>query len=279
MQIYLLIILTIETVIIVFLVFSFIKKSKSLSELIYKVSSLRYEEKKLEDVQQEREDYLAMLVHDLRSPLSVIKGAADLVIKEASNLNQEDIFKILSQIKKSSEGLLKIVNDILDISKIEAGKFDLKKQKDQINKVLDEEYQSFTPLIKEHNMRITTHFDSSIPVFMFDPDRIKQVLNNLLSNALKFSSIGGEITISSKNVGKGVEVEISDQGIGIPDHMKPKLFHKFVQVHHHDDDQEDQKGSGLGLVISKEIVEAHGGKIWIEDNKPQGSKFIFSLPY
>lgn len=222
-----------------------------------------------------QEDFLPMVVHELRSPLSVIQGAADLLLKSTKDLSADQIQTLLSQIKTSSSNLLGMVASILDVSKMESGRFELNKVFSDINPILRDECSYFEPLTKIKDIKISCKTDEHLPTFNFDPERIKQVLNNLISNAIKFSSSGGEIFIMSEKIDGACKVEVCDTGVGIPDKEKPFLFQKFYQA----SNQEGvEKGTGLGLVISRGIVEAHGGRIWVEDNKPKGSKFIFSIP-
>lgn len=221
------------------------------------------------------DDFLPILVHELRSPLSVIKGAADLLIKSTDELSVAQIQTLLTQIKNSSTTLLTMVGSILDISKMENGKFEINKTFSDINAVLNEECSYFDPLTKIKKLSIQCTVDKDIPNFSFDTERIKQVLSNLISNAIKFSPEGGVITIISKKTGSDCVVNVSDLGVGIPENERELLFQKFFQASNQNG---VQKGTGLGLFISKGIVEAHGGKIWFENNSPQGSKFCFSIP-
>jgi signal transduction histidine kinase len=243
---------------------------------LHRVSVLKRHEESLISSQTRQKDFIPVLVHELRAPLSVIQGASDLLLKDVRELTSEQISTLLSQIKTSSGSMLKMVGDILDVSKMDAGKFEVNRVYANINNVLKEECGYFQPLAKVKNIDLDCRADSSIPNSSFDPERIKQVLNNLITNALKFVPESGLITISSGMSGGDIQVTVSDTGEGIPDSDKGLLFQKFVQTQSHNHTKE--KGTGLGLYISKGIVEAHSGKIWVEDNKPHGAKFIFTLP-
>lgn len=237
---------------------------------------MRVFRKKDAQIQKEQDDYIAMLVHDIRAPLSVIKGAVDIILHEAKNLTQEDISKLLNQVKDTADDLLGLVSDILDVSKIESGKFEIRKVPADLNLLLQSVSDKFLSVSNQSNIKIKTNLDASLPKVPFDADKIERVLNNLLSNSLKFTPDGGEITVGSKLDGILVRISIADTGIGVTDAMKVKLFHKFVQAGK--TSKSEGKGTGLGLTISREIVELHKGKIWIEDNKPIGSIFVFTLP-
>ncbi|MFZ2663894.1 MAG: HAMP domain-containing sensor histidine kinase [Patescibacteria group bacterium] len=274
MQVYILNILVIvESVLLLVTSFILFSKTKNLTKL------KKYEEALINaqaDRQAKQNDFFPMLVHELRAPLSVIQGAADLLIKSTDSLNAEQIHTLLNQIKISSSSLLKMVGDILDVSKMEGGKFQINKTYGSIDDVLKEQCSYFEPVAQVKGVTLSCPNSGRLPNFSFDPERIKQVLNNLLSNAIKFSSKGSSVTVTSKKDSGFVRIEVSDNGVGIVDKDKPLLFQKFFQASNRNEIKE--KGTGLGLVIAKGVVEAHGGKIWIEDNKPKGSKFIFTLP-
>jgi len=259
------------------LLFLFLRKDKQLIELKGKYEHLLKMESEHFKQNKQRDDYVAMMVHELRSPLSVIKGSADLVLREEKNLEEEQKYTLLSQIKESSNDLLDVVNDILDVSKIESGRFQVKKVKGDFNKVLQEEADYYMALARERDITVETKLPEDVPMFEFDEDRIKHVMNNFLSNALKFTDAGGTVTIESRVSDEyHVEVCISDNGVGVPDELKGKLFNKFVQMENRKNTKE--KGTGLGLVIAKGIVEAHGGSVWVEDNHPSGARFLFTIP-
>ena len=259
------------------LLFLFLKKDQALLELKAKYEHLLKMESEHFKQSKQRDDYVAMMVHELRSPLSVIKGSADLVMREERNLEEEQKYTLLAQIKESSNDLLEVVNDILDVSKIESGRFEIKKKKANLNEVLQEEADYYMALARDKEIAVETRLADDLPLIDFDEDRIKHVMNNLLSNALKFTNAGGKVVIESGVLDNyHIQVCVCDSGRGVPDDMKGKLFNKFVQMDNRKDTKE--KGTGLGLVIAKGIVEAHGGSVWVEDNQPVGAKFLFTIP-
>ena len=248
---------------------------RNLSEIIG-VGVILNDQSKEHEIQRLREDFTAMMIHELRSPLTVIRGISDFLVKERGRLKAEQYDNLMNQVKKSSTSLLTMVNDLLDAAKVESGKFEVHKKINDINELLHEEVKYYSGLAGEKDTRITVETDKSIQKFGFDYQKLGQVLNNLLSNAIKFTK-NGEVVVISKNLSNEVEVSVSDTGEGISDEMKPKLFNKFIQFRNSAVSNID--GTGLGLVIAKGIVEAHGGKIWIEDNKPSGARFVFVIPY
>lgn len=243
---------------------------------LHRTSVIKKHEESLISSQTRQRDFIPMLVHELRAPLSVIQGASDLLLKEVKDLSADQIHTLLAQVKSSSGSMLKMVGDILDVSKMDSGKFEVNRVYANINNILKEECGYFQSLAKVKNIILDCKIDATLPNTSFDPERIKQVLNNLLSNALKFVPESGSIIVSSAKSGNYIQVTVADSGEGISDTDKHILFQKFVQTQSHNHTKE--RGTGLGLYISKGIVEAHSGRIWVEDNKPTGARFNFTLP-
>lgn len=231
-----------------------------------------------------REDFTAMVVHELRAPLTVIRGSADMILQNRDKFTQQDIDIFLNQIKSSAWDLLKLVSDLLDSAKIESGKFTVNKSPCLLNKVLEQEVENYKVFTESKNIDLVLDLSDAIPSIEADKEKIVQVLNNLLSNAVKFTYKGeithmgdrGFIKVGSRLQEGFLQIFVADNGPGIPNEVKKQLFNKFVQAR--ESQISNESGTGLGLVIAKGIVEAHGGKIWVEDNVPKGSVFIFTLP-
>ncbi len=220
-----------------------------------------------------RRDFSAMVIHDLRSPLTVMKGTADLLISRIGDLKPEQISSFLSQIKLSTMGLLDMVNDLLDAAKIEEGKIELFKVATDLGQLLLDVKSYYFTLAQQRQIELLLDVDKSVGSVDLDNKKVRQVMNNLISNALKFTEPGGQVGIRLQDKGSFAEISVWDTGSGVSDDLKGKIFERFVQGK-----EADHKGTGLGLVIVKGIVEAHGGKIWVEDNEPKGARFIFALP-
>ena len=218
---------------------------------------------------------MAMMIHELRSPLSVIRSTASLIIREYDNLSPDQIKNFLTASEHSAEELLAIVNDLLDVSKIELGKIELFKHSVDVIPILSEEVELYKNLANERGLRFEANFPEGPVNVVCDPDKIKHIMNNLISNSIKFTQ-GGSVTVGLETFHSYVKIYVQDTGIGVKDELKEKLFKKFVQARELPVSRE--KGTGLGLVIVKGIVEAHGGKVWIEDNQPHGARFVFTLP-
>lgn len=237
--------------------------------------------KHLEEKEKElhlREDFTHMMVHELRSPLTAIKDSAELIIS-SRKLDRKEQVKLLRIIEEQSKMLLKNVSSILDAAKIQAGKFTIQKMPADIKKTVEESVQVFTPQAKTKDIKITADFEKDLPHVSFDPSRIEQVINNLISNSLKFTPEKGKINISVKKDGerkKTLLVSVVDTGMGIPKDKQGKLFSKFSQILQNGNGE--NLGTGLGLFITKGIVEAHGGVISLDSEEGKGTTISFTLP-
>lgn len=225
--------------------------------------------KKAEDAASER---MHVIVHELRAPITAIKGAASLLLSK--NIGEADRDKMLHVIFDSSREMLTRISEILDSAKVEEGKFTIKKVKSDLVVIIKEHIDVFSYAASEKGVSLIFE-PTPIPQFPFDPGRIGQVINNLISNSLKFTKQGGKIEVKIQAKDAEIEVEVGDNGVGIPEDKKPLLFTKFGQV---SDVPNTEESSGLGLFISRQIIESHGGRIWIESKEGQGTKVFFTLP-
>ncbi|MFA6982057.1 MAG: ATP-binding protein [Patescibacteria group bacterium] len=241
--------------------------------VVIRVGIIIYDQTEEKELEKLRREFSAMVIHELRSPLSVIRGTAEVILSHEDEVSAEDKHKFLDQIRLSSIALLDKVGELLDAAKIEEKKIEVFRNFADINDLLRQTKEFFSNLAAQKNVTLSVDLDESLIQFYIDSKKILQVLNNLVSNAVKFTPEGGEIVLKSSNKGELVEVSVTDTGEGVSDELKPKLFDKYVRGKN-----TNEHGTGLGLVIAKGIVEAHNGKIWIEDNQPKGAKFIFSIP-
>lgn len=223
-----------------------------------------------------KEDFTHMMVHELRAPVSAMKGASELLLTN-KNLTEAEQEQMLTIIHTQAAKLLDQVGFILDAAKVEAGKFILNKTTDDIKKVITDQIQVFTSQAENKHINMVNDVDTAIPLIEFDVIRIGQVLNNLLSNSIKFTPEGGTIYITAlyKSEQKQVQVRVADTGIGIPSDKQDKLFSKFFQIH---ENGQSRSGSGLGLYITKGIIDAHDGTIQLQSEAGQGTTITFSIP-
>ena len=229
-----------------------------------------------------RSDFTSVMVHELRAPLTSIKSSVDVL---KSGLGKDDVSnlqKYLSIIDSTSQTMLELVNDLLDVAKLEVGKFDVICENANIAEVIGERVESFGPVAADKNLKINLSIAPNLPEAYFDKIRTKQVLNNLLSNAIKYTETG-EITVKvAEEEVSGAPIDIlvsvADTGIGIEADKIDKLFLRFGQLES-GRQMAGLKSSGLGLYIAKSIVDAMGGKIWVKSaGIGSGSTFFFTIP-
>ncbi len=230
------------------------------------------QEKRLNKI---RQDFTAMMVHELRTPLTVIKSGGETIIAHISEIPPETLALLISSMKNSAEEMLYLVNDLLDAAKIEAGKFTVIPKAQEIIPLFQEIEQDFKPLATNKKIGLSFSYPPDLPKVTFDKERLRQVLNNLLSNALKFTE-KGQVSLLAQKLDGQVLIAIQDTGRGINPDEKEKLFAPFSQIL--TPDTEKEPGTGLGLLISKGIVEAHGGKIDVDSKPGEGTTFSFNLP-
>lgn len=251
-----------------------------ITERLQFIESLKEAKFKAEESDRLKTAFLANMSHEIRTPMNAIVGFSNL-------LNEPDVDEVrrkefLNHILQSSGQLLNLIDDIIDISKIEAGQLKFSKQLFNVNEVVRGTFNAFkeTNSVSDLEYRLILPENSDNLQSNSDPVRLRQVLSNLLSNASKFTSKGFiELSYTINNLNKPARIEfcVRDSGIGIPADMHDMVFERFRQV----DDSQNRKygGTGLGLAISKKLVEMAGGSIWLESKKGKGSAFYFTLPY
>jgi len=221
-------------------------------------------------------EFLANMSHELRTPLNSIIGFSQLLNSNPfGNLNEKEI-KYTGNIADSGKHLLKVINDILDLSKIEAGKMEIIIEEFNSLDAIDEVCYSLMPLILKKNLNLNFSIDEGMKWIFADLTKFKQILYNLLSNAIKFTSEGGSITINGSIVGNENHFSVEDTGKGIGYDALSSIFEPFLQVDKFETKVE--KGTGLGLALVKKFVEMHGGEIWVESEVGKGSTFSFTIP-
>ncbi|MEJ2053455.1 MAG: ATP-binding protein, partial [Calditrichaceae bacterium] len=231
-------------------------------------------------------DFNSMIVHDLRSPLNIIQGYIDIIRNNIVGTISEEQSELLFIAKENVDKILKLIDNFLTASKLEAGKFAIEREIDSINSLIEAIYEHHKVLAEKKDITMKINLDPDIELMKFDKMRIEQVLSNYLSNAIKFTGKSGTIEISSKLVKKineltgdeklTVHVAVKDSGVGIPEEEQAKVFSKYEQTEAGKDSS--LKGTGLGLAICKEIIYLHNGDVWLESVPGEGSTFYFSLP-
>jgi len=232
---------------------------------------------RLKAMYEVQREFTSTVSHELRTPLASIKTAIDLVVKKTLGKINPEQEEVLLRAKKNVDRLKRLIDDILDLTKMESGKLKMSFMKNDLHQSIKEVVEAQKDFAKTRGLYIKTSLDFFVPNISFDSDRIMQVLNNLVNNALKFTKQGG-ITIKTTNKYNDdyILVSVIDTGKGIAEENLSKLFQKFHQVESAEDNEEG--GTGLGLAISKEIITIHGGKIWVESKLDKGTTFHFTLP-
>jgi signal transduction histidine kinase len=251
------------------------------SELEKKVEdrtrALALANERLKELDRTKSHFVAHVSHELRTPLTAIKGAVDLMLREMAGPLTDKQIHYLTRVRANTQHLAGLINDLLDLSKIESGKIEVKSRRVSLGGVVHEVVEALRPVAAEKVIALeTTLHEPSILVWA-DRDKINQVLMNLIGNAIKFTPVHGRVTVSAlRNGGESVQVSVSDNGPGVAPHDREKIFAKFYRVA--EVNGENSKGTGLGLAIAKALVELHGGKIWVESEEGRGSTFSFTLP-
>jgi signal transduction histidine kinase len=240
-----------------------------------------YEETKnqacaLEIASKFQADFTAMIAHDLRSPLLNISGAAEVMLEGVFGGVSEDQKKWLARIVENSRSMVALVSDFLDLSKLEAGYIKISREPLNLGELVSATVENYRLVAEKKRISLTHTIRSGDKVIEADPRRLTQVLGNLISNAIKFTEPGGIIEIGVNSKPAELQVWVKDNGIGIPPADLPSLFSKYRQCSNVD--ESGHKGTGLGLVICKMLVEAHGGKITVRSEQGRGSTFFFSVP-
>jgi len=260
------------------------RKTYLLEERTRLLNLLENANRELRELDKLKSTFLANMSHELRTPMNSIIGYTDLLLDGVDGPINEEQEKSLKKIASNARHLLQLINDVLDISKIESGKMKLVIKELDIKWLIESVLPTFEPLLRQKNLTLTINIPDNLPFVYGDEDKVKQIMINLLSNAVKFTHKGG-ITISAKLSDKGIkpgenplflEICVEDTGIGIKEEDITKIFDKFVQADLTTVRQ--YEGTGLGLSIARGLVSLHKGMIWVTSKYGEGSKFCFTLP-
>ncbi len=239
------------------------------------VRELEIRNREMERADRLQNEFLASVSHELRTPLHSILGFSELLVEETEGILDGRHKRFLDHIRKDSTCLLALINDILDLSNIEAERLEFHWQSLDIARVLEEALFSIRAQSIAKSISIETNLECCA-LLRGDPLRLRQVLCNLLSNAVKFTPDGGRIRIDVLDCHEYVEISISDTGIGIPPEQHAAIFDKFRQVG--TTTKGVREGTGLGLALAKRLVERHGGRISVESEPEKGSRFTITIP-
>jgi signal transduction histidine kinase len=231
--------------------------------------------RQLAEASQHKSQFLANMSHELRTPLNAILGYTELILDEIYGKTPEKMRSVLERVQRNGKHLLGLINDVLDLSKIEAGQFTLTLADYSVKDVVHNVFSAVESLANEKKLALQVEVPKNLPVGRGDERRLTQVLLNLVGNAIKFTD-EGEVSVKASANNGAYMVSVCDTGPGISTADQGKLFQDFQQA---DNSATKKKGgTGLGLAISRRIIEMHGGRIWVESSLGHGSTFAFTVP-
>lgn len=222
-----------------------------------------------------KSEFLANMSHELRTPLNAVIGFSEVLLERMFGELNHKQEEYLGDILGAGRHLLSLINDILDLAKVESGQMELDLGTVDLPVVLNSTFTLIRERAKRHGIELSLDIDQRLGRFTVDERKLKQILLNLLSNAVKFTSDGGAVSLKAVRQDEGVEISVVDTGIGIEPEFQQKIFDEFFQV---GDSAQKHQGTGLGLAVAKKYVELHGGRIRVQSTKGQGSTFVFTLP-
>jgi signal transduction histidine kinase len=240
-----------------------------------RTNELESKSRELEVASQHKSEFLANMSHELRTPLNAIIGFSEVLSERMFGELNEKQEEYLKDIHASGQHLLSLINDILDLSKIEAGRMELEVTGFDLPMAIDNAMTLVRERAARRSIALNTAVDERVGRVHADERKIRQVLLNLLSNAIKFTPEGGKIEVAARPVDGSIEVSVSDTGVGIAPEDQEAVFEEFRQVGTADRKVE---GTGLGLALSRKFVELHGGRIWVKSEVGMGSTFTFAIP-
>src|SRR5438034_953945 len=241
-----------------------------------RTQELQTANEKLRELDRLKSSFVSMVSHELRTPMTSIKGYVDnLLDGVAGPLNEKPAY-YLKRVKHNVERLTRMINDLLDLSRIEAGAVQLQPGTLSIPELLNDVVEGFQTIATEKSVSVKAHSTPGLPLIQGDRDKLFQVLNNLIQNAIKFTPRGGTILVEARAGPQGfVQICVSDTGCGIAPEELPRVFERFDRG---ESVAMENRGAGLGLAITKNLVELHKGRIWVESTPGEGSRFLFTLP-
>ncbi|HET9885114.1 MAG TPA: GAF domain-containing protein, partial [Candidatus Binatia bacterium] len=231
--------------------------------------------RQIEAANRHKSEFLANMSHELRTPLNAIIGFSEVLLDPALRVSEEERMQFLTDVLGSGKHLLGLINEVLDLAKIEAGKMELQIDRALMQDVVEAVANTMRSLATKKGIQLRIHSDERLAPFSMDGARVKQVLLNLVGNAIKFTPEGGKVWIRTGGKNGFVCVEVGDNGPGIAAEDQERIFLEFQQA---GSEAGKPQGTGLGLALAKKFVEMHGGKIWLESEVGKGSRFFFTLP-
>jgi signal transduction histidine kinase len=257
----------------------FEKTWRSQQELEIKVEErtrqLTFALEEVKKISKRKSDFISSVSHEIRTPLTSIKGYAAILLASKLGALPEEIRSRLEKINRHSDELVHMVNDLLDISRIESGKVEIKKETLSLKAIADKIADLFSEQFKTKNISFNSNIPDDCQEISADRGQIERVFINLVGNALKFTPQNGKIYINANRVNQTIQINVKDTGFGIPEDAQEAIFEEFYRVDN--TINQEVKGTGLGLSLVKQIIQAHQGKIWVKSKVGEGSTFSFTL--
>lgn len=242
--------------------------------VIRDITERKEADKKIKEAMDLKSQFISTVSHELRMPLTIIKEDIALIMDGAAGRIKNKQREILEIAQRNIDRLARLINDVLDFQKLQSGIANFNMQDNHINSVIENVYNTMAGTVKKKGVELRLMIDNTLPKVTFDSDKMIQVLTNLVSNAMKFTD-KGSITIASRRIENSIRISVIDTGCGIKQEDLPRLFQQFQQL---GSGNRKTGGTGLGLAISKDIVEKHGGRIWVESEFGKGTTMHFLLP-
>ena len=251
-----------------------LRRLRSENERLEAIVSSRTEE--LREMNRRKSEFLANMSHELRTPLNAIIGFSEVMIGGMAGPQSEKQKEFCGDIRESGKHLLSLINDILDLSKVEAGRMELEMARFDLRHAMDNALTLVRGRAEAHSIELETLISEDVDEFEGDERKLKQILLNLLTNAIKFTPEGGTVTLEARRSEETYVFSVKDTGIGIAPEDQERVFEEFRQVGF--DSARKAEGTGLGLTLTKRLVELHGGRITVDSTPGRGSTFTFNLP-
>jgi signal transduction histidine kinase len=243
---------------------------------VHGVVTLLQDVTRFKKLDQMKSDFMATVSHEFRTPLTSLNMSIDILLQGLLGGVSAQQGELLATAKADCERLTKLVKELLNLSRLESGRYQMKKEPVNMQDLVDDALKHLRVPFRLKEIAFETAIDSTLPDFPADREQLSWVITNLVSNALRYTPAGGKVTICAGRENGLIQVSVADSGRGIPAEALDSIFDKFVQVRQ---STESTPGSvGLGLAIAKEVVEAHGGKIWVTSEVGKGSTFVFTIP-
>ncbi|TMC28279.1 MAG: HAMP domain-containing histidine kinase, partial [Chloroflexi bacterium] len=237
-------------------------------------NEIQQKSRELEVANRHKSEFLANMSHELRTPLNAIIGFSEVMLEGIFGGLNEKQREYLNDVLASGQHLLTLINDILDLSKIEAGRMELEVSTFSLAAAVENGLTIVRERAARHGIALQAVLPKDLPKIEADERKVKQILYNLLSNAAKFTPDGGRVEVRVRQENEHVQVDVEDTGIGIAPDDQTRIFEEFRQVGR----ERSREGTGLGLTLTKRFIELHGGRIWVESTPGKGSTFSFTLP-